>query len=109
MTLQEVRDVFSSVLENVFHFEATNQSENYLVWAEEGQVDGEYADDEIQIQVIEGTADYFTKQEYDPLVKKIQKAMDKSNMSWKLNSIQFEKGTGYTHYEWVWRVGEVIG
>jgi hypothetical protein len=105
MTLQEVRDVFVSVLPNdTYHYEATGKPQKYIIWAEEGQTEALHADDIMQEQVIEGTVDLFTKTEYDPLFKEIQNAMNRAGLSWRLESIQREEATKYYHYEWVWEV-----
>lgn len=110
MTLLEVRDVFLKVLPKAtFHYSATSKPAKYIVWAEEGQAGALYADDMMQEQAIEGTVDLFTKTEYDPLFKSIQKAMNNADMTWRLESIQHEKETGYIHYEWVWEVTNPVG
>lgn len=110
MRLVEVRDVFLSVLpESTFHYKALSKPDKYIVWAEEGQADAVYEDNEMKIQVTEGTVDLFTKTEYDPIFSAIQKAMDKADMDWYWNSTQPEEDTGYIHHEWVWRVGDNLG
>ena len=82
MTLEQVRDIFLSVLPAAtFHYHAWSKPDQYIVWAEEGQVDGVYADNETQIQVTEGTVDLFTKTEYDPVAIQIQQAMNASEMT----------------------------
>lgn len=106
MKLGDVKEVFLSVTSNAFHFEGKCDG-NYIVWAEDGQGEGEYADDTMQNQPIQGTTDYYTKDEYDPIVVQIQTAMSNAGMSWNLNSIQNEEGTGYIHYEWVWEVDNI--
>jgi hypothetical protein len=110
MKLEEVRDVFLSVLpEATFHYEARSKSDKYIVWAEDSPGDTVFADDELDERAIEGTVDYYTKTEYDPTVKQIENAMDNSEMSWRLSSIQHEEDTGYIHYEWIWQVGDDLG
>jgi hypothetical protein len=110
MRLDEVRDVFLSVLpEATFHNFAWSKPDQYIVWAEDGQADAVHADNQMQIQVTEGTVDLFTKTEYDPVVNQIQQAMNISDMSWYKNSTQHEEETGYIHHEWVWQVGDDVG
>lgn len=104
MTLEDVRDMLLTVTTNVYHYNALEQPDNYIVWAEDSESQVINADDEKEEQCITGTIDYYTKIEFDLTVKKIQKAMNNSDISWKLNSIQHEKETGYIHYEWVWEV-----
>lgn len=110
MTLPEVENVFSAVLPDAtFHYHADSKLDQYAVWAEDGQADASYADNHMDEMVLEGTIDYYTRIEDDPLVKEFQKAMNKADMSWGLNSIQYEEKTGYIHYEWVWQVGDTVG
>ena len=62
------------------------------------------ANNKKEIQTIGGTIDYFTKQEEDPNVDKIQKELDNDGISYRLESVQYEEDTEYIHYEWVWEV-----
>ena len=55
-------------------------------------------------QAIEGTIDYFTRTEYDPNFEKIQEVLSEAEISYRLNSVQYEDETGYIHYEWVFQV-----
>jgi hypothetical protein len=110
MRLVDVRDVFLSILpEATFHYEAWAKPDKYIVWAEDGQGNTIFADDKLDERAIEGTADYYTKSEYDPVVRQIETAMDDSEMSWELSSVQHEEETGYIHYEWIWQVGDDLG
>lgn len=109
MSLTRLRDALISVGVPVHHFEAQNATGNYIVWGEDGQGNGSYADDKMVDQTIEGTIDYFTKTEYDPAFNLIQKALNSADISWRFNSIQHERDTGYIHYEWVWEVDNSIG
>lgn len=109
MTLKDIRDLYLSITPNVHHYAASRATGNYIVWAEDGQGDSSFADDKMQEVAVQGTTDYFTKIEYDPIVKQIETEMNNAEMSWKLGSIQYEKDTGYIHYEWIWEVDETIG
>jgi len=47
----------------------------------------------------------FTKREFDPWKEEFEEALDASPyIAWRLNSVQFEPDTGFTHYEWRWEV-----
>ena len=110
MRLDEVRDVFLAVLPTAtFHYSAWSKPDQYIIWAEDGQSDGVYADNQMQIQVTEGTVDLFTKTEYDPVAGQIQQAMNGADMTWYKNSTQYEDDTGYIHHEWVWEVDNSVG
>lgn len=110
MTLRELGEALMAVTPDCYHYKALQQSDKYIVWAEDGQADTLWADGKMQEQAIQGTVDYFTREEYDPNFAKIQEALNSIGVSWRLNSIQYEDDTRYTHYEWVWEMaGEKVG
>ena len=109
MTLKQVKDLFLTITKNCYHYHAWAQPDKYIVWAEDGQADAVHSDNKMEIQVLQGTLDYFTKSEYDPLVNTIQQTMNSADMAWRLNSVQYEEDTKYIHYEWVWEVEQSVG
>lgn len=104
MKLSDLRDLLLTVIPEVYHYEASSQSDKYIVWAEDGEAGSNNADDEKIDQVIQGTIDYFTKTEFDSNFELIQEKLNSVDIAWKLNSIQYEEMTGYIHYEWVWEM-----
>lgn len=104
MILTELRDALLTVGPNVYHYDATKDDENYIVWAEDGEAGSGHADNHKTTQVLTGTIDYYTKIENDPNFEAIQEVLNSLDLAWKLNSIQNEEGTGYIHYEWVWEM-----
>ena len=49
--------------------------------------------------------DFFTKREFDPWVEAFEASLNRcQGLTWRLNSIQYEEDTGFTHYEWEWEV-----
>lgn len=104
MTLIDLRDLLLTVGVPIFHYEAHEQDGNYIVWAEDGQGDTVSADNQMEDQVIQGTIDYYTKKEFDSIFETIQQTLNSAEISWKLNSIQHERETGYIHYEWIWEL-----
>ncbi len=104
MTLQAIKNLLLTVTDNVYHYHAWEQPDKYIVWAEDSEGNSLHADNQKQVQVIQGTIDYFTKDEGDINVELIQKAMNDNEISCRLNSIQYEEGTDYIHYEWVFEV-----
>lgn len=109
MILPDLRDLLLEVTDNVYHFEATEQTDKYIVWAEDSQSDSDHADNEMINQEIEGTIDYFTKDEFDTNVALIQQKLNSADLTWELNSIQHEQDTGYIHYEWLFRMVNAFG
>lgn len=104
MTLVKLRDMLLTIGVPVSHYEAQNEKGNYIVWAEEGQGTSFNADDSMEAQTLQGTIDYFTKIEFDPVVILIQEKLNAADIAWRLNSVQHERDTGYIHYEWIWEV-----
>jgi hypothetical protein len=105
MTLQSLKTLLLTIGPPVFHYFATGQTGNYIVWAEDGEGDTVHADGQKVERALTGTIDYFTKTENDPVVQQIEDALDSDDgISWYLNSVQYEQDTGYIHFEWVWEV-----
>ena len=102
-----IRDLLLTIGVPVSHYFAEKKPDKYIVWAEDSQSDELIADDETVEQVIQGTIDYYTKEEYDINAKKIQKALNSAQIKWRLNSVQYEEETKFIHYEWVWDYGEL--
>lgn len=88
----------------VSRFTAIKKPDKYIVWAEDGQGDSEWADGKMVNQAIQGTVDYYTKSESDANFDAIQNALNDAGISFRLNSIQYEDSTGFIHFEWLWEV-----
>lgn len=80
------------------------KSSRYFVWQENG-TDDLIADNRHVASAVTGTTDLFTKKEFDPWKEQFETALNNNPyITWSLNSIQYEKDTGFWHYEWVWSV-----
>lgn len=73
------------------------------VYAEDGANDL-YADDIHTEKAVQGTVDYYTRDDSGAPQATIEAALNNGEIAWYLNSIQFEDDTGYIHYEWVFEV-----
>lgn len=104
MTLQTVKEALLTVTDKVFHYQAWEQPDKYIVWAEDAESGAIYANNKKQIQTIQGTIDYFTKEESDQNVRAIQSVLNDKEITWSLNSVQHEQESGYIHYEWVFEL-----
>lgn len=102
--LNQIRQALLTVTDRVYHYHAWEQSDKYIVWAEDNEYNSVEANNRKEQQTIEGTIDYFTKTEDDPLVDEIQGALNDAEISFRLNLVQYEDETEYIHYEWVWQV-----
>lgn len=76
----------------------------YVVWAEDMPGETLWADDRRQRAGKQGTIDLYTKRRRDPLREKVEEALNTGEISWYLNSVQYEDETGLMHWEWVWEV-----
>ena len=99
-----VRDALKRVMDDVFHYEAYEKKNKYIVWQEETEANSHVADNKKDIQVLQGSIDYFTKEDVDENVDKIQVSLETMGISFRLNSVQHEEETGYIHFEWIWEV-----
>lgn len=85
---------------------ATNAKEltrDYGVYAEDGANDL-IAGDVHSERAIQGTVDYYTRDDTGTPKTTIETALNNGKIAWYLNSTQFEDDTGYIHYEWVFEV-----
>lgn len=109
MNLVDLRDLLLTIDVSVYHYEASKTEGNYIVWAEDGEGNSGHADNHKTTQGTQGTIDYYTKTEFDPVFDTIQAKLNSADISWRLNSIQHEEDTGIIHYEWIFEVVSTIG
>lgn len=102
--LQKIQRILTGVTESCFHYWRAKANPPYLIWAEDSEADSFDGDNHKREQQIHGTADYFTKTEFDPTVDEVQEALNSIMAGWRLNSVQYEEDTGLIHYEWEWWV-----
>ncbi len=105
MSLLKVRDALLTVTEEVYHLEPTDEAQiPYIVWAEDTQSGGIYSDCQTKKVTLQGTIDYYTTTEYDENVGLINDALNAAYIPHWIGSIQHDKNTGITHYEWIFEV-----
>jgi len=110
LKFDEIKNALLSVLPNpTSHYYAKNKTALYIVWAEDAAPKSQSSDNKIKMITVQGTIDFFTKTEYDPIADQIQEALNNAGIGWKLNSIQHEEDTELIHYEWVWEVNKRVG
>jgi hypothetical protein len=101
LRFDELREALLSVEPKVGHYLGFKNEDRYIVWAEDGQASALWANGQMAAQSIEGTIDYFIKGEDDSAIPRMQAALDGIDLSYNLNSVQYEDDTGFVHYEWV--------
>lgn len=102
--LSDVETALLTVTQNVGHYAALEQTDKYIVWAEDGSGVSSWSDNKRKAGSITGTVDYFTKTENDTNTALIEAAFKSIRISWRLNSVQYERDTGYIHFEWAWEM-----
>lgn len=102
MGLDRIKAALLTVGVPVDHYEAAQRPDKYIVWAEDG-ANALHADGRLAELAWTGTVDYFTKTEDDPNVELIWQALE-SVCACALNSVQYEDGTNYIHYEFTFEV-----
>ena len=102
--LKQIKEALLTVTPNVFHYEGDNRNDKYIVWAEEQEISTLNADNTKEAKAIQGTIDYFTKADEDSTVDKIETALTEAEISFRLNSVQYEDETKFIHYEWLFEV-----
>lgn len=76
---------------------------DYGVYAEDGANDL-YGDNVHAEKAVQGTVDYFTRDDSGTPQATIEAALEGIPCAWYLNSVQLETDTGYIHYEWVFEI-----
>ena len=102
--IRKIQEILKTVSDNVWHYEAMKKDGNYIVWEEDAEGNRISADNKKSESSIQGTIDYFTKEDMDPMVDRIYNALREAGIAFYLNSVQYEDETGYIHYEYVWEV-----
>lgn len=104
MTLNDIKTVLTATGYKFAHYAwSRSPAGDYGVYAEDGandlNADGEHAE-----KALQGTVDYFTRDDTGTPKATIEAALEGLNVPWYLNTIQYEDETGYIHYEWVFEV-----
>ena len=102
---QKIRDALAGIegLKCYHLYKPASVTAPYAVWQEDSEGDSHYSDNIKAEQVLQATIDYFTKSEYDSMTDSIQNALNEAQLSWVLNSFQYEDETKLLHYEWIVR------
>lgn len=101
--LERLSSGFSQLGGYVYHHHRPDLEFPCIVWAEEsGNEFG--ADGDVAEQGLHGTLDYFTPNDIDPMIDRIQNQFRAMALGWRLESVQYEEDTGLVHWEWSWEV-----
>jgi len=99
MTYSDIKTALLTVIDKVYHHAPPqNVSGNYIIWAEDGDI-GLWAEGRLAEPIISGKAFYYTKDEYDGNVSKIQNVFVGSAATISLIGVEHNEDTGYIEYE----------
>lgn len=104
--LAAVETVLLSVSDNVGHFFPIDGTKTHIVYAEDTEASSQSGDNHKLAQAVQGTIDLYARPDDVGMADQIQAALDKSRISFSLNSVLFEddQKTQYIHYEWLFEV-----
>ncbi|MDL2324061.1 hypothetical protein LJC61_02765 [Ruminococcaceae bacterium OttesenSCG-928-A16] len=102
-TLEKVKNALMPLCDNVGHYTAARKGFPRIVW-EEVTAEGLRAENITDGQAWSGVINLFSKKEFEPLFDSIQNALNQAQISFYLNSVQYEEDTGVTHWEWAFSV-----
>lgn len=104
MALLQLKNALAATSLPFAHFAWANGAKELMgdhgVYGEDGANDL-HGDDIHAEHVMEGTVDYYTRDDSGAPQEAIEAALDNGRIAWYLNSVQFEPETGFIHYEWV--------
>lgn len=99
---EKVKTALLSVSDKVYLFTAAgDQVPPYIVYGVDGD-NNLWAGSSIVETCDSGYIDLFTRSAKDPLIQSIPAALSGAEISFYLNSTQYEEQTGLLHYEWRW-------
>lgn len=79
------------------------KSERYFVWQEDGTA-VLYGDGCPCETAVTGSTDLFTKVEFDPWARELERSFCLEGICYALRDVQYEEETGLYHYTWDWEV-----
>lgn len=103
--LQAVARLFDSIEGlKVYHYWRSDilKSTPFLVWTEKGERTEYEADDKKRLQYINLYFDYFTRDEFDPMIDIIQNVVNSSDVIkvWTLSDAGYDPETNLVNYSW---------
>ena len=98
MTVQQIQDLLAAIDPDVHHYDCATDGSNFTVWMEYQRTIF-YADDGSAELSWKFEIDRYTKDEYDPIVERIEQAlMACENVTLKPRTVQYDQITGYIRH-----------
>lgn len=103
--LEKVKKALLTVSKNTGYLKPIDATTTYLVYQEDSESGSLHANNKKSIQVLQGTIDLYAKTNDVGTADRVQNALDKSGISYRLNSVLYEDANKQMiHYEWVFEV-----
>ena len=101
-TLRYFKRVINQTCDRVWHYERPkNESFPWLVWTEYTEEDSFHANNTKKVQPVTILLDYFTQEEFDPTIDKIQNILNMADgITFDLTDINYDEETKSIHYTW---------
>lgn len=104
--LYKIRNCLTSIKDlPVYHYWRPKLEPPFCIWQEDGEGNSLNTNNHKTTQVITGAIDYYTLNEYDDNVEKIQEALNNlEHCGWRLNGVDYEDETNLIHYTWSFQI-----
>lgn len=103
--INKLKDCLLTVTESVYESWAFREKLPYIVWFTDGAGDALRANGATGEQALSGAVHLFEQTgTKESKFSAVQQALNDAQCAWRLGSIQHERETGRTHYEWIWEV-----
>lgn len=99
---QQIITIHKNVANKAVSHAGRLKSDRYFVWCEDGIDQDGYSDNEHMETAVSGATDLFTKKEFDPWARDIEKEYTKAGIIWYKRGLDYEEDTGFWHYRWDW-------
>lgn len=100
--MDELKEILTKLTDSVYLYTAPLRKPiPYIVFGADGANDLS-AENHHSEKADQGYIDLYTKSQTDSLISSVPQALDENEISYYLNSVQYEDETGLLHYEWIW-------
>lgn len=106
--LKRVKNALLKIKEDhdivIKHYKVKDPKGDYITWSEDVYGEKLDGDGSLHDAPIQGTVDFFTKNEYSPIGDAIENVLDAARIPIIERSVQYEDDTGYIHTSFVWEI-----
>ena len=101
-TLRYFKNVINTASDRMWHYERPHGEKfPWGVWTEYSEEGSAHANNRKQVQPVMIILDYFTQQEFDPVIDKIQNTLNEApGITFDLSDILWDEDTKSIHYSW---------